>query len=103
MATRFFRAGQNMASVGSTRYLTINSSKVTRVFLSSGAVGISVFNQGSTPLIWGDSNITVNSGNYVFPLGRIEWLEVQDTFDFYLVSDSQGAFGIAAIQEYRNG
>ena len=103
MGTRFFRAGQNIATVRSTRYLTINSSKVTRVFMNTGASGISVFNQGSTPLIWGDSNITVNSGNYLFPAGRIEWLDVQDSFDFYLVSDSQGAFGIAAIQEYKNG
>ena len=100
MGTRFFRAGDKIASTGSTRYLTINSSKVTRVIMNSGATGISIFNQGSTPLLWGDSGITVNSGNYIFPAGRIEWLNVQDAFDVYLVSDSQGAFGIAAVQEY---
>jgi len=103
MGTRYFRAGDLVASTGSARYISINSSKVTRIILNSGATGISVFNQGSTPLIWGDSSITINSGNYLFPAGRIEWLNVQDSFDFYLVSDSNGTTGLACVQEYLNG
>ena len=101
MGTRYFRAGNEYATAGTTRYYTINSSLATQIILDSGFKAIRMFNQGSTPLVWGDSNIAVNSGNYVYPSGSIEFNPVQDAYSFYVISDSQGALGIAAIQEYR--
>lgn len=101
MGTRFFRAGNYYQNVGATRYLTINSSLATQVILNSGFTALSIFNQGSTPLIWGDSNITVNSGNYLYPSGRIEWNPINDLFSVFLISDSVGTLGIATVQEYK--
>mgnify|MGYP001608883343 CR=1 FL=1 len=100
MGIRYVALG-GYANVGTTRYLTINSSLATRVTLTSGFTAMSVFNQGSASLIWGDSNITVNSGNYLFPSTRIEWDNVQDGFNIFLVSDSTGYLGIATVNEYR--
>lgn len=101
MATRYFRAGNNFYSVATTRYITVNSSLATQVVMSTGFVAISMFNQGSSPLVWGSSSVSVNSGNYVFPYGRIEWADVNDHFSFYVVSDSDGIAGLAQITEYR--
>ena len=100
MATRFVRTFDSYASVGTTRYLSINSTLATEVTLSRGYTGMSLFNQGSTPLVWGDSNIAINSGNYVYPSGRVEWNPVNDGFSIFLISDSTGTLGIAAINEY---
>src|SRR3990167_2712111 len=103
MGTRFFRAGNLIAIVHTSRYISLNSSQATRIFMTSGATGISLFNQGSTSLVWGGTNIAVNSGNYLFPAGRVEWLDVQDAFEFFAFSDSNGTTGLAHITEYRNG
>ena len=100
MGTRAFRVQPLFTSVGSTRYLAINSSQASKIVMGSGYIAISLFNQGSTPLVWGSSNITVNSGNYLYPSGRIEWTNVQDDFELYMISDSVGTFGLVAIQEY---
>jgi len=103
MGTRFFRAGQQIAIVHTSRYISLNSSQATRIFMTSGSTGMSMYNQGSTPIVWGGTNIAVNSGNYLFPAGRIEWLDVRDAFEFFAFSDSNGTTGLAHITEYRNG
>ena len=101
MGTRYFRAGMAYASAGSTRYYSINSTLATQITLDSGFKAMRMFNQGSTPLVWGDSNISVNSGNYVFPAGSVEWNPIDDAFSIFVISDSVGTLGIATIQEYR--
>lgn len=101
MATRNFRAGKNFYSAATTRYITVNSSLATLVTMSTGYTAISMFNQGSSPLVWGSSSVGVNSGNYLFPYGRIEWPDVNDHFSFYVVSDSNGVSGLAQITEYK--
>ena len=103
MGTRYFTSGGEYASVGTTRYLTVNSSLVSRVLLTSGFTAIRIYNQGSTALVWGDTNVTINSGNYIYPSGSIEFDNIQDAFNFYILSDSISgvALGIAAITEYR--
>ena len=101
MATRYFRAGAEYASAGTTRYYSVNSSLATEIIMDSGFKAIRMFNQGSTPLVWGDSNIAVNSGNYLYPSAAIEWNPVLDSFSFFVISDSVGTLGIAAIEEYR--
>ena len=103
MGTRFFRAGMKIAIVHTSRYLSINSSQATKIVMTSGSTGISIYNQGSTPLVWGGTNIAVNSGNYIFPSGRLEFLDAQDAFELFMISDSDGAIGIAHITEYKNG
>ena len=101
MGTRYFRAGNYYQSFGTTRYISINSSLATEIILDSGFTALSIFNQGSASLIWGDSNIAVNSGNYLYPSGRIEWNPINDAFSVFLISDSVGTLGMATIQEYK--
>ena len=101
MATRYFRAGLEYVSAGTSRYYSVNSSLATEIILDSGFKAIRLFNQGSTPLVWGDSNISVNSGNYLYPSGSIEWNPINDGFSFFIISDSVGTLGIATVQEYR--
>jgi hypothetical protein len=101
MGLREVYATKGFFDAGSTRYLTINSSQATRIVLTSGASALSVFNQGSSSLVWGGSSIAVNSGNYLFPSSRIEWNTVQDGFSVYFISDSVGYLGIAAVTEYQ--
>lgn len=99
--TYFKRTNWHFASVGTTRYLTFNSSLATQVTLSPGYSGIRLMNLGSTPLVWGDSSIKVSSGNYLFPLSAKEWEEVQDNFSFFVISDSNGTTGYGSVTEYR--
>lgn len=101
MATRFIRLSQGYLSATTTRYVTVNSSLATQVIMNTGYSALRLFNQGSTPLIWGDSTIAINSGNYLYPSASIEWNPVQDNFSFYIISDSTGTIGIAEITEYR--
>lgn len=103
MGTRFFRSGNQIAVVHTSRYISLNSSQATKIVMTSGSTGISIYNQGSTPLVWGGTNIAVNSGNYLFPAGRVEWMDAQDAFELFMFSDSTGTTGLAHITEYRNG
>jgi len=100
MATRLFRAG-NFVETVTTRYLALNSSLATKIVLTSGYTVMRIFNSGSTPIVWGDSSISVNSGNYLFPYGSEEFGEVQDDFNFFAFSDSNGTTGLITITEIR--
>ena len=101
MGTRYFYTGKDYLNVGTTRYLSINSTLATEIVLTSGFTAIRLYNQGSTPLVWGDSNIAINSGNYLYPSASIEWDDIEDSFSFFCISDSTGTLGIAALTEYR--
>lgn len=101
MGTKYFRTTVKTAVVHTSRYISLNSSQATRIFMTSGSIGISIFNQGSTPLVWGGTNIAVNSGNYLFPAGRLEFSDVQDAFELFMFSDSDGTTGLIHITEYR--
>lgn len=101
MGTRYFRAGNYYQDVGTSRVISINSSLATQITLNSGFVAMSIYNQGSTALVWGGSGVSVNSGTYLYPSGRIEWEPINDGFFIYMISDSIGTLGLACIEEYR--
>ena len=88
MATRYIRTNPYLGSVGTSRVLSIPTNPATLITLTSGYSGLTLFNIGSGALIWGDSNIAVNSGNYLFPSARIEWTEIQDGWTTYVLADS---------------
>ena len=88
MATRFLRTNLQLGNVGTSRVLFIPTAPATLITLTSGYSGLTLFNIGSGSLIWGDSNIAVNSGNYLFPYSRIEWSNLQDGWTTYVRADS---------------
>ena len=88
MSTRYFRANPQLGSVSTSMYILIPTSPATQIIANSGAQAMQLYNLGTGNLVWGDSNIAVNSGNYLFPLSRIEWTDIQDAFSVFVRADS---------------
>ena len=99
MGTRFFRASGQFQQVGTTRYLLIPTTTVTTIVMSTGYVGIRIYNSGSNTLIWGDTSISTNSGNFLFPASAHDFEEVNDNFSFSMIADS--ANSLVSITEYK--
>ena len=100
MGTRYFRAGVNFSSVGSTRYLLIPTTLATQIYMSTGYTGIRIYNSGSNTLIWGDSSISTNSGNFLYPGVSTDFGVVIDDFNFFMVADSANSF--ISVTEYKS-
>ena len=99
MGTNYIRTDSYTGSLATTaRYLVIVTSPVTGITMTSGARALSIYNLGSGSLVWGGSNIAVNSGNYLFINSRIEWADVQDGFKTYVIADSVST--LISITEY---
>ena len=98
MPTRYFRADPQLGSIGTTRYLTITTAAAQQVIMGSGNQGLFIYNIGSGNLIWGDSSIAVNSGNYIFVNGGREWLNARDQFGIFFRADSVAT--LISITEY---
>ncbi len=98
MPTRFFIASDRLGSVGTTRYITITTAAAQLVQITSAKSAMQVFNLGSGNLIWGDSSIAVNSGNYIFVNGAREWTNVNTNFNVYFRADSVQT--LISITEY---
>ena len=89
MGTIYRRTSPQAGGVATSgRYILIATSPVTNLVMSSGNQALSIYNLGSGSLIWGATDISVNSGNYVFVNQRVEWLALQDLWTVYLVADS---------------
>ena len=98
MGVFYKRTNPNLGSVGTTKYLTIPTSPATLLTLDSGYMGLTVFNNGSGNLIWGDSNIAVNSGNYQFVNVRTEWYPLTFGWSQYLRAESVAT--LISVTEY---
>lgn len=90
MTTRYVRATAGLGTVGTSKYLFIATSPATQILLDSGYQAIQIFNVGSNLLIWGDSNIAVNSGNYLFPSSPKSWEELHDGWSVFVRAESAG-------------
>ena len=100
MGTAYRRTSPFAGGVAtSARYLIIATSPVTQIIMSSGNQGLSIYNLGTGNLIWGSTDIAVNSGNYLFVNARVEWLGLQDQFSVYTVADSVQT--LVAVTEYQ--
>ncbi len=102
MGTRFVRANAGaqglLGSIGTTKYVMIQTNAATLVALDSGYQAIRLFNVGSGLLVYGDSNIAVNSGNFLFVNAGIEWLNLADGWTTYVRAASVQSF--LSISEY---
>ena len=77
-----------LGSVATSRYINVATTSAVSVVIGSATSSLRLFNVGSGALIWGDSNIAVNSGNYLFPYSGITWDNVEDVFTVYVRADS---------------
>ena len=94
-----YRRSQHLYSTATTRYLTIPTSPATQVSLTSGFWAMQLFNVGSASLVYGDSNIAVNSGAYLYPASPKSWEELEDGWSIYVRADS--AVTVVSVTEYR--
>ena len=98
MGTIYLRINPQLGSIGTTRILNVTTGAAVAVILNSGYQAMSIFNQGSGTLVWGDSSIAVNSGNNLFVQSRIEWLALADSFTVYVRAESVAT--IIGVTEY---
>ena len=92
MGTRFVRTTSRYVSVTTTRYLLIPTDTTTQIYITTGYTAIRIYNSGTNTLIWGDTTIVTNSGNFLFSSASKEWEDVSDNFNFYMVADSANSY-----------
>jgi len=80
-----------LGSVSTSRYINVATSSAVAVTIQSATTAIRLYNLGTGSIIWGDSNIAVNSGNYLFPYSGVTWTDVEDVFSVYVRADSVAA------------
>ena len=98
MGTVFFRTSLYLGQVTTSRTLSISTGVATQIILNSGNQGLSIFNIGSATLVWGDSNLAVNSGNNLYVAMRTEWQGIQDGWSVYVRAES--AATLISVSEY---
>ena len=102
MGTNFIRANEQLGSATTTRYIMIATNVATQILLDSGNQALTLFNVGSATLVWGDSNIAVNSGNFLYvgvgqDFGK-DGRQLQDGWSTYLRADSVQS--LVAVTQY---
>ena len=99
MATVYRRTNPYLGAVsGTARYITVQTNPAVLLSMTSGSQALSIFNHGTGSLIWGGTNVAVNSGNYTFVNMRTEWTNLQDGWSTYLIADSVST--IISVTEY---
>lgn len=88
MGTFRGRDSSLLGSVATSRYINVATTSAVSVVIGSATSALRLYNLGTGSLIWGDSNIAVNSGNYLFPYSGITWEGVEDVFTVYVRADS---------------
>ena len=92
MAIRYIHTNRGIYGSSTSRYIFVPTTTLTQIIISSGYTGIRMYNSGTNTLIWGDSSISTNSGNFLFPSQAREWENVQDRFNFYMTADSANSY-----------
>ena len=91
-----------LGSIGSTKYISINSSE-TLYQISSGMRAVELVNLGTSALLfYGQSGLLANSGGvFINTLGGAKfWDTVVDNFTFALRTGSGGVAVNAILHEY---
>lgn len=100
MGTRYFRAYNQLGTVGTTRLIVITTAAGQLVSLTSGFTAMNVMNNGPASVSFGDSSVLMGSGNVIFPYAQYEFLNVMDGWGAYFRADS--ASTTIAVTEFRN-
>ena len=99
MATRYFRASNELGSVSTSRLVVINTGAAQLVQISTGYYSINVMNNGPSNVSFGDSSLLMGSGNVIFPYAQYEFLNVTDDWSAYFRADSSQT--TIAITEFK--
>lgn len=99
MGTHYRRASDHLGLVGTSTYLTIPTSPATLITLGSGYQALEIFVVGTGSIFWGDSNIAINSGNYLWAGMGKQWLGLEDGWSVYLRADSIQS--IISLSQYK--
>ena len=100
MGTYFRRPNEQLGSVGTTRLIVITTGAAQLVTMTSGFSALNVMNDGPAPVSWGDSSLTMGSGNVIFAYAQYEFLNVSDGWNAYFRADS--AATTIAVTEFRH-
>ena len=88
MGTNFIRTNLQIASVSTTRLITITTASAQLITAGSAAFQIMCQNNGPANVSIADSSISMGSGDVVFPYANREFLNIADGFNVYLRADS---------------
>ena len=81
-----------------TRVVVVPTSPYTTVVLTSANMGAMLYVHGTGNLIWGGSNVAVNTGATLYPAMSYEWAPVEDGYTFYCIAESVPC--IFSLNEY---
>ena len=81
-----------------TRVLTVPTAPYTTVTLTSANMGAVFYCHGTGNLIWGGSNVGVNTGAVLYPAMSYEWAPVEDAFTVYVIAESVPT--VLSVNEY---
>ena len=89
----------SVAGVGTSRYLNVTTAAAVILELGSANQAFTLFNIGSGNLLWGGSDIAVNSSNILFVSAGRTFEGLQDSFQVFLRAESVST--LISITEYR--
>jgi len=87
-----------LATMLTTRLITINTTSGTPVVATSGARYMQVFNIGSSTVAWGDEKITTSSAGLLYYSMSEIFNPIQGDFALYFIAD--GTAGRIAVNEF---
>lgn len=88
MGTNFIRTNVQIASVGTTKLLTVTTGSSQQFTAGSGVFEIMLQNNGPTNIAIVDSSAVMGSGDVVFPYANRQFQNVADGFNLFLRADS---------------
>jgi hypothetical protein len=90
-----------LASIGTTKVYSISSSE-TLFQISSGNRAFEAGNMGNINIVYGQSNLSANSGLFISSAGGMKfWDTITDDFQMAFRIGSGGATSQLIIQEYK--
>ena len=77
-----------LASVASSRLITIPTGAATQVVTGTGTTYMQAFNVGPSTIAWGDASVTASSGGLLFYSMSEIFKPLKEGFNLYFVADS---------------
>ena len=94
----FRRTKTEPARIGTSRNVTIPTSPATLLVMNSGFMGWKLTNVGPSALTYGDSAVTIGTGDLQFYSVGKTYYPVADTMSLFVIADSVA--GVVHIDEY---
>lgn len=88
MGTNFIRTNFQIASVATTRLITVTTGSPQQFVAGSGVLEIMLQNNGPAPIAIVDSSVVIGSGDIVFPYANRQFQNIANGFNLFLRADS---------------